>query len=58
MLIINTPAGIIAAVLVIVAAIAIPLNNNYLKPKKQYDAAVETLNNATLENGGFEAALD
>ena len=50
-------AGIIAAVLVIATAIGIPLNNNYLKPKKQYDAAVETLNNATLENGGFEAAL-
>lgn len=50
-------AGIIAVILVIVAAVGIPLNNHYLKPKKQYAAAVETLNNATLENGGFETAL-
>ena len=48
--------GIIIALLAVAAVIFNYVNNTYLMPKKQYAAAVETLNNATLENGGFDTA--
>ena len=49
--------GSIIVILLIAAAIIFNyVNNSYLIPQKQYDAAMEILNNATLENGGFDTA--
>lgn len=49
--------GILIAVLIVAAIVFYNYNNTYLKPKKRYDAAVETLNNATLENDGYNEAI-
>ena len=51
-------AGFVLIIALIAAAILYNnYNNTYLKPKKQYDAAMETLNNATLDNDGFRVAI-
>ena len=48
----------IIAVLILAAIAFNYYNNTYLKPKKQYEAAVETLNNATLDNEGFKESIE